>query len=76
MTNELQAITQNPNIAWWKYLIPIMNIIFQWSEVPQEMQRAKQMMGCQIPARSTVVYVFFYVYALAADLNDMAQPGT
>jgi hypothetical protein len=72
MINELQAITQNPNIAWWKLLIPVLGLIFMLSDVPNEMIKAKQMMGAQAPARGVIVYLFLPAYALAADLNDIA----
>jgi hypothetical protein len=37
------------------------------------MQKAKQMAGVQQPARGIVVYVFLWLYAAAADLNDIAK---
>lgn len=75
MSNELKAITQNPEFGWWKLFIPILNIIFMLSDVPNEVARAKQMMGVPKPARGVIVYFFLFTYALAADLNDIAQPG-
>jgi hypothetical protein len=73
MANELKAITQNPDFNWWYIFIPILSIIWMLSTVPNEVAKAKQMMGCQQPPRSVVVYFFFFAYALAADLNDIAQ---
>jgi hypothetical protein len=74
MLNEVKAITQNQAFAWWKILIPILGLIFCWSEVPAKMAKAKQMMGVQTPARSPVLYLLLLPFALASDLNDMAQP--
>jgi hypothetical protein len=37
------------------------------------MAKAKQMAGVQTPPRGIVVYIFFFLYALAADLNDIAK---
>ena len=71
MIGELRTVSGEP-IQWWPILIPIYNIIFIVSILPQTVARAKQARGIQTPARSVVVYFFFYLYALAADLNDFA----
>jgi hypothetical protein len=70
MSGELKNITQNQQYAAWMILIPIYGpaILAQ-----QEMTRAKQGRGIQRPARGLVVYLFFPIYALAADLNDFVQ---
>jgi hypothetical protein len=72
MSNELKSVTQNPNFAWWPVLIPFYNYYWLWVLVPNEMRRAKQMRGVQNPTRGFIVYFFFFMYALAADLNDLA----
>ena len=35
--------------------------------------KAKQMAGVQNPPRGIVVYIFLFLYAFAADLNDIAK---
>ena len=44
-----------------------------WILTPAQMQKAKQMARCQNPTRGFIVYFFLFPYALAADLNDIAQ---
>jgi len=72
MTNELKSVTQNQGFAWWPIFIPIYQIYWMWILLPQEITKAKQMLGVQQPTRGIVVYIFFNLYAYAADLNDMA----
>jgi hypothetical protein len=73
MVNEMKAVTRNDGFAWWPIFIPIYSIYWAWIMVPQEMAKAKQMAGVQTPPRGIVVYIFFFLYALAADLNDIAK---
>jgi hypothetical protein len=42
--------------------------------VPQQMTKAKQMARSQRPTRGFIVYFLIFLYALAADLNDLANP--
>lgn len=72
MTTELKSVTQNQAFAWWPIFIPFYNLYWILILLPQEITRAKQMMGIQQPTRGIVVYFFFSLYAFAADLNDMA----
>jgi hypothetical protein len=73
MTNELKAVTGNAGFAWWPIFIPIYSIYWAWIMVPAEMAKAKQMRGVQTPPRGIVVYIFLFLYAFAADLNDIAK---
>jgi hypothetical protein len=73
MTNELKGVTGNSGFAWWPIFIPFYNIYWTWILVPQEMAKAKQMRGIQNPPRGIVVYIFLFLYAFAADLNDIAK---
>ena len=75
MLLELKNFTRNESFNWWFIFIPCLNIYFAWFLVPQEVARAKQMAGSmnQQP-RNIVVYIFLFLYALAADLNDVANP--
>jgi hypothetical protein len=77
MLGELNSVTKTNNVQWWMVLIPLYNYYVMWILVPQEVARAKQMTGTQAPARNIVLYIFLWLYALAADLNDIAKtmPG-
>ena len=73
MTNELKTVTGNASFAWWPAIIPFYQYYWMWVMVPGEMAKAKQMRGIQKPARGFIVYFFFFLYAYAADLNDLAN---
>ena len=73
MFAELNSVTNSNTIKWWLLLIPFYNYYVMWVLVPQEMTKAKQMSGVQQPTRGFVVYFFLWLYALAADLNDIAR---
>jgi hypothetical protein len=73
MANELKAVTGNPSFAWWPIFIPCYNYYWMWVAVPQEMAKAKQMRGIQTPPRNFFIYFLFFLYAFAADLNDIAK---
>jgi hypothetical protein len=73
MVGELKVVTRNAAFAWWPIIVPIYNYYWLWMLVPAEVKKAKQMMGVQAPARSIVLYVFLWHFALASDLNDMAR---
>ncbi|AKV04658.1 hypothetical protein AKJ09_11321 [Labilithrix luteola] len=73
MTNELKAVTGNTSFPWWPIFIPIYGLYWAVVMVPQEMAKAKQMRGVQTPPRGLVVYLFLFLYAYAADLNDIAK---
>ncbi len=73
MADELKSVTKNAQFAWWPIIVPIYNLIYLLTIVPPEMQRAKQMVGAQQPARSNILYFLLPLYAMAADINDIAQ---
>jgi hypothetical protein len=73
MANELKTVTRSPGFAWWPILVPIYGMYWAWILVPQEVAKAKQMLGVQIPVRSIVLYIFLWPFALASDINDMAR---
>ena len=73
MLGEINGVTKSGTLAWWQIFIPIYSYYVMWIVVPGEMQKAKQMVGVQQPARGIVVYVFFWLYAAASDLNDIAK---
>jgi hypothetical protein len=73
MVNELKSVTRNPSFAWWPMFVPIYQYYWAWILVPQEVAKAKQMVGVQAPTRSIVLYIFLFHFALASDLNDLAR---
>jgi hypothetical protein len=73
MTGELNSVTRSNTVQWWMLLIPFYGYYVAWVLVPQEVTKAKQMMQVQAPTRSIVVYIFLFMYGLAADLNDIAR---
>jgi hypothetical protein len=73
MANEVKAVTRNQSFAWWPVFVPIFQYYWLWIAVPQEVTHAKELLGVQQPTRSILFYIFLWHYALAADLNDMAN---
>src|ERR1700722_19582392 len=73
MIGELNGVTKSGAVAWWMLLVPIYSYYVMWILIPGEMTKAKQMVGVQQPARGFVVYFFLFLYAFAADLNDIAK---
>jgi hypothetical protein len=79
MVKELNAV--GGNLAWWPwavYWVPLVwfyTIYYLLLVVPKDVQRVKQQNGVQRPARNLILYWFFPLWALASDLNDMAEPG-
>jgi hypothetical protein len=71
MVAELTAVTGG-DIVWWHLLIPIYGIYLAVTAIPSEMAKAKQKMG-KPPPRGVIVYLFLFLYAFAADLNDLAR---
>lgn len=72
MSNELKAVTRNESFAWWPILIPIYQLIWLFSFLPQEVAKAKQIANVQTPTRGVILYLLLSPYALASDLNDIA----
>jgi len=73
MVNEVKAVTRNPDFAWWPLLIPFFSLYWMWILVPQEVGKAKQVLGVQQPVRGIVFYIFIFPFALASDINDMVR---
>ena len=73
MIGELNGVTKSNVVQWWALFVPIYSIYIMWIVIPAEMAKAKQMVGVQQPARGIIVYVFFWLYAAASDLNDIAK---
>jgi hypothetical protein len=73
MAVELRAVTRNDSFAWWPMFVPIYGYYWAWVLVPQEVAKAKQILGIAKPPQSIVLYIFLWHFALATDLNDMAR---
>jgi hypothetical protein len=73
MVNELKVVTRNDAFAWWPIFVPLYQ--FYWAVVllPQEVKKAKQLLGVQQPVRSPVLYLFLMLFALASDINDLVR---
>jgi hypothetical protein len=74
MLLEVKKVSQDDGFMWWLLFIPCANYYLMWWLLPQQVAKAKQMAGLQTPARHIVLYIFFPLYALPADLNDLAGP--
>jgi hypothetical protein len=73
--NEMRNAAGNPAFPRWPIIVPIYNLIYWLTMVPKEVLKAKQMKGLQPSHRSLALYFFLPVFALQADLNDIAaQP--
>jgi predicted transporter len=77
MMTELRAITKAETLAWWGLLIPLYSLYIVLVVVPAEMTKAKQALRVQEPTRNIIFYWLLFLYAFAADLNDVgrAMPG-
>jgi hypothetical protein len=77
MIGELNSVTKSNSVPWWGIFVPFYQYYVMWILIPGEMQKAKQMAGVQQPARGIFLYFLLFLYAFAADLNDIAKvmPG-
>jgi hypothetical protein len=75
MVRELQNYTQDQEFVWWWMFIPCLGVYFLLVKVPDQVTKAKQKAGIlqMKPTRGIVLYIFVGLYALACDLNDIAQ---
>jgi hypothetical protein len=73
MVSELKSITRGESLAWWPLLVPVYQLYFMWVVVPQEVARAKQMLGVREPPQNIVLYICLWHFAFALDLNDMVR---
>ncbi|MRG93756.1 zinc-ribbon domain-containing protein [Polyangium spumosum] len=72
MLSELQAYTQDDNFKPWKIFVPIYNLWFWHSEVPDQVSKAKRMAGCPNPyANGFYEHANVALYSLAKDLNEV-----
>ncbi len=73
MIGELKAITRTASLAWWPLFVPLYNIYYTLRIVPAEVLAAKKVAGIATFHRPLMLYLFFWAYALASDLNDIAR---
>ena len=73
MAGEVKAVTQNQAFAWWPILVPFYGMYWAWIVVPQEVAKAKHILGVQQPVRPIVLYIFLWHFAFASDINDMVR---
>jgi hypothetical protein len=73
MVSELKSLTRSEKLAWWGIIAPVYNFYFMWIIVPQEVAKAKQMLGVQQPPQSIILYIFLWPFAFASDLNDLVR---
>ncbi len=73
MHGELRGVNPQLPFPFWWYFVPILQIYALWILTPQEVEKAKQMLGVREPTRNIVLYIFFPHFAFASDLNDMAR---
>jgi hypothetical protein len=70
MLGELRAFRQKNDISILLFFIPIINIIEVW-KLPAKVADAQRMAGIQNPqVAHPVLYLFFGIYFLPADLNE------
>ena len=74
MANELAQFTRSGFFSLG-FLIPCYNFIWILMALPNEVAKAKQMAGSPKPPRSFILYLFLWPYALACDLNEIADPN-
>jgi hypothetical protein len=73
MVAELKSVTRSDELAWWPLVVPVYQLYFMWFVVPQEMAKAKQLLGARQPPQPVVLYIFLWHFALASDLNDLVR---
>lgn len=76
MIRELETMPSaqpgDTKLVWWHWFIPIYGLYWAAVIVPRAVAAAKKQAGKPAP-RSAVAYLFVLLYALAADLNDLAE---
>ena len=73
MVGEVRSVTRNTSFAWWPILVPIYGMYWAWILVPQEVAKAKRLVGLAKPPQHIVLYIFLWPFALATDINEIAD---
>ncbi|MBX3131590.1 MAG: hypothetical protein KF718_33040 [Polyangiaceae bacterium] len=71
MISELNSVAGSKLVVW-HWFIPVYGLYWAAVAVQREMATAKQRAG-KGAARGAVLYLFLFLYALAADLNDLVE---
>ncbi len=74
MVGEVRSVTRNTSFAWWPILVPIYGMYWAWILVPQEVAKAKRLVGLAKPPQHIVLYIFLWPFALATDINRDRRP--
>ncbi len=74
MMFELKKFLQE-DFMWWLIFIPCINLYLACLVLPPLVTKAKQKAGAAGEARSILWYFLVLPWALASDLNDIAQAG-
>jgi len=69
----VKSVTRSDELMWWPLIVPLYQLYFMWMVVPQEVAKAKQLLGVRKPPQNILLYVFLWHYALATDINDMVR---
>jgi hypothetical protein len=75
MVKELKNFTNDSDFFEFGWIIPCYGLFWALSVLPNQVSKGKQMAGSQRPANSIVLYIFLAPYALASDLNQIADPN-
>lgn len=75
MLSELKDYTKDESFKPFYLFIPVLGMYFALIKVPEQVGKAKQMAGCRTPQRGFFFYWFLWLYALAADLNEVWEPN-
>jgi len=76
MSVDLKRVSQSTTFSPWFAVIPIFSRYFRFEAVPDTMEMAKQRVGAPYPRKNRFVYFFFCAWAMATDLNEVADAMT
>ncbi|MBW2527517.1 MAG: hypothetical protein JRI23_25270, partial [Deltaproteobacteria bacterium] len=74
MLLEVKKVTQDDSFMWWLVFIPCANYYLLWILLPKQIDKAKQMAGLQTTSKGIIMYIILLLWALPADLNELAEP--
>src|SRR6185295_13431635 len=69
--DELRRATNNPTLARWPTLIPLLGSVYWLTTVPGEVRKSKELSGLQPVNQSLFLYLLFPVFAIQRDLNEL-----
>jgi hypothetical protein len=74
MIHELKEFTQDPDFFEFGWIVPCYSIYWFFVPFMQQIAKGKQIAGAP-PPQSIILYLFVSPFALAKDLNQMADPS-